>query len=522
MSEHVQNSTPAIEITASKNYDSEFCGSIPLHLVNLIQPHGILLVADIAELRLVQASENIETRFSISLDELLEKPLSHFLSLAQFEDVKEKIVSGSREEKIPLSLDFAIQGKTVAFTVLIHIHARYIIMELEEIPAHTPQASFNSLYQQIKYITSTLKQASTTLQLADIAVKQLKKFSGFDRIMIYQFDSLWNGTVIAEAKEEDMDSYLDLRFPASDVPKQARDLYFKNPYRLIPTRNYTPVRLIPVLNPLSLQFTDLSDCNLRSVAPVHLEYLTNLHICASMSLPIIIEDRLWGLISCHHKSDKNLSYEQRSALEIISGIISVQLAAKEKEKTILLRAKLSATVAKIVEQLYSRANFMDALLDKSAHVLDLLSLTGAALIYDDSIHTIGSTPKEEAMTELTAWLRRKGLEQLFVTDTLPKLYEASKPYKDLASGLMALPLNTQQGEYLLGFRPEVLQTVSWGGNPNEAIQLEKDGKTYHPRHSFAIYQETVKHTSLPFHKEEIAAAEFLRNVLIERLLKDKH
>ncbi len=500
---------------------SQFCGSIPLHLINLIQPHGILLVADKSGLILIQASENVEKCFSLSMDEVLEKPLSHFLPSAQFEEIQEKISSESSEEKIPLSLNFSIGSKTALFAALIHIHAQYILLELEEIPAHTPQISFTSIYQQIKYITSTLKQASTTVEVADLAVKQIKTFSGLDRVMIYQFDALWNGTVIAQAKEDDMDSYLDLRFPASDVPKQARDLYFKNPYRLIPTRNYTPVRLIPILNPLTMQFTDLSDCNLRSVAPVHLEYLANLHICASMSLPIIIEDKLWGLISCHHKSDINLNYEQRSAFELISGIVSTQLAAKEKEKAILLKAKLSAIGAKIVAQIYNNATFMDGLLGESTNVMDLLSLTGAALIFDDRIQTIGTTPAEGAIKELIAWLRRKETEKLFVTDTLPKLYESSKPYKDLASGLIVMPLNTHQGEYLLGFRPEVIQTVSWGGNPNEAIQLEDDGKTYHPRHSFATYQETVKYTSLSWHTEEVEAAQALRNVLLERILKDK-
>lgn len=512
----------SMDVTPEKNYDSEFCGSIPLHFVNLIQPHGMLLVLDREELQIRQASENVQLYFSLAAEELLEQPLSAYLPPQQFADIQGKIKEQNSQEKIPFSLTFKVNEKEIALTALVHPKNDYIIIELEEITSPVPENSFIGIYQQIKYITSLLKQTNSTAEAAQVTAQEVKRFTDFDRVLIYQFDPQWNGKVIAQAKESDMDDYLDLHFPASDVPKQARDLYFRNPYRLIPTRVYQPVGLVPVVNPLSQRFTDLSDCNLRAVAAVHLEYLRNLNIMASMSLPIIIDDKLWGLISCHHKIPKNPSYEMRSALELLSGILSAQLAAKEKEAAMLVRVQLRSVHAKLLEQLYSYESFLEGLLADETGINDLLNLSGVAVIYDGGIRTGGTTPGEQEIKELTFWLRRNKVNKVYATNHLPSDYTRSQAYKDTASGLIALSVNPEQGEYILGFRPEALQTIEWGGNPNQAVQMEPDGKTYHPRNSFATYQEVVKHTSLPWAPEELEVAEALRSAVLEKIVKENY
>ncbi|WP_266202356.1 GAF domain-containing protein [Pontibacter kalidii] len=517
----MEKPTAPVNISIDKNYDSEFCGSIPLHLINLVQPHGVLLVLDKEELRVLQISENVEDFLSVSPEDLLEQPLSVFLQPGQYSDLLAKINTQGSQDKIPFMLNFKVQGKEVSFSALVLPQQEYVLMELEKnMPA--PEEAFVRLYQHIKYITTLMKQAGTCSEIAQRAAMELKKFTGFDKVLVYQFDPQWNGIVIAQAKEEDMADYLGLRFPASDVPKQARDLYFKTPYRLIPTREYSPVRLIPVINPLTQRFTDLSESSLRSVAKVHLEYLANMNIMASMSLPIIIDNKLWGLISCHHKTAKQPGYEMRSAMELLSGILSAQLEARQREEHMVLRVHLRNIHVKLVEQLYTGAHFAESLLGGKTSMQELLSLSGAAVVYEGNIWTSGSTPGSQEVKELASWLRRNKSGGLFATDKLAQDYPHSRPYAEVASGLVSLPINAEQGEFILGFRAEVIQSVAWGGNPDDAIRLEPDGKTYHPRHSFATYQETVKQTALPWQQEELEAAETLRNAVLEKIVKARY
>ncbi|WP_250419014.1 MULTISPECIES: GAF domain-containing protein [Pontibacter] len=510
-----------VNVTIEKNYDSEVCGSIPLHLVNLIQPHGVLLVLEKDNYRIVQASENVSSFLNVTAEELLDQDLSNYLPAVQMQEIKDKIKGQANHNKIPLTLTFTVAGNEVAFTASLLPQDEFILLELE---ASEPalQLQFISLYQQIKYSTSLLKQAATIHETAQIATEELKKFTGFDKVMIYQFDPNWNGIVIAQAKEDDMDDYMDLRFPASDVPKQARELYFKNPYRLIPTRSYEAVRLIPIINPITQRFTDLAECSLRSVAKVHLEYLTNMKIDASMSLPLIIDNKLWGLISCHHKTPKYPSYEIRSAMELLAGILSAQIEAKHIEENLALRVQLRNKHVLLVEQLFSNASFADGILEGSTTIMDLLGLSGAAVVFEGNISTGGNTPSLQEIKELVSWLRRTKPNGLFATDTLPVLYPHSKNYNAKASGLISMPINAEQSEFILGFRQEVEQTVHWGGDPNNAIQMEPDGKNYHPRNSFAIYKETVKYTSLPWLQEEQEAAEALRNAVLEKISRDRY
>ncbi|NDK55657.1 GAF domain-containing protein [Pontibacter fetidus] len=515
------NSAAPYQVTLNTNYDSEMCGSIPLHLVNLVQPHGVLLVLDKKDLRVLQVSENISSFLPIAPDEILGKTLSDFLSEDKKGEILAKIKTQASQDKIPFTLSFSTHGEQKVFTSVILPQEDYILVEMEE-SVNAPAEYFIGLYQQIKYVTTLLKQAETIEELAQRFTEEFKKLTGFDKVMVYQFDPQWNGIVIGQAEEDDMDDYMGLRFPASDVPRQARDLYFRNPYRLIPTREYTPVKLVPVINPVTQRFTDLSESNLRSVANVHLEYLANMKITASMSLPIIIEDKLWGLISCHHKTAKYPGYELRSAMELLAGILSAQIEVKQRVEDMSLRVHLRSIHVKLMEQLYTSANFAEGILEGNTTIVDLLSLSGAVVAYEGNTWTIGTTPDKQEVKDLLSWLRRTKTSGVFATSSLPVDYPHSKDYKDVASGLIALPINAEQGDFILGFRPELIQTVNWGGNPNNAIQMEADGKSYHPRNSFEIYKETVKNTSATWLPEELAASDTLRNAILEKLIKERY
>ncbi|MBX0331941.1 GAF domain-containing protein [Pontibacter sp. HSC-14F20] len=516
----MKNIPAALLNGGEKNYDSDFCGSIPLHQINLIQPHGLLLVLD-KTLHIRQVSENSANLLGLNTETLLEQPLSAFVPENELADLQQKLTNEQEQVDIPFSLTFRTGESDIAFTATVHPEPEQILIEME--PAQREDdKSFLAFFQQIKYITSRIKQAENTEAIAQAVAAEFKRFTGFDRVLVYRFDAMWNGTVLGQAKTEDMSDLLGLRFPASDVPKQARDLYFKNPYRLIPARDYEPVRLHPILNPITRRFTDLTSCNLRSVAGVHLEYMGNMGISASMSVPLIMEGNLWGLISCHHKTPKYPSYQERTAMELLSAIAAVRLGAYEREQRAHMQAHLRGQHATMLEQLFNQEYFTEALLHGQPNLLELLSLDGAAILYEGEVHTVGKTPPVQKIKELASWLRRNSSDKTYVTNSLPQAYPNSKDYKDEASGLLALAINPDQGEFILCFRGEVLQTVNWSGNPDKAIRMEPDGKSYHPRNSFALYQQTVQLTSLPWQQEELEAAEALRSAVLSKIIREKY
>jgi light-regulated signal transduction histidine kinase (bacteriophytochrome) len=510
-----------MQTVQATTYDSEFCGSIPLHLINLIQPHGLLLIADKNDFRIVQVSENLEKVFGVPVQQFLGHSLAEFLEEGQMDEIRSKTDTRHIKDRIPVNLEIKTGSISKLFTATIYAKEAYVMLELEESTTGQTLQSFMHIYQEVRYIMAVLKEAASIQEIGALVTAEIKKLSGFDRVMLYQFDKDWNGTVVGEAKEWDMEPYLHLRFPASDIPKQSRDLYFRNPYRLIPSREFTPARLLPVVNPLTKTFTDLSDSTLRSVPTVHTEYLKNMQVMASMSTAIITNNQLWGLISCHHKSPLYPNYEMRSAFELLANIISVQIAAKESERDLMYKSQLNVINAKLIEQMYGGKDFIKGLLTRSPSLGDLLAVAGVAIAYDGEVHITGKTPRTEQIKELIKWLQIQKVEKVYATDNLPRSFSKSQEYADLCSGLIALPISLRKGDYILGFRPEVIQTVDWGGNPNERIQFEPDGKKYHPRNSFSKWKETLKHTSLPWAVQELEAAESLRISVLERILADK-
>lgn len=496
------------------NYEAEFCGKVPLNQTNLIQPHGVLLIAGRKDFRILQLSENAEEIFGLDLKEILSIPLLNFITEEQagkFRERFQKPFTG----KLPFSFSFP-SGEHLSS---IHSVDDYLVIEIEKQRRSADNTeSFLNIYQELKYAMTAVEATNTTEEACSVAINELKRISGFDKIMVYQFDEMWNGDVIAEVKEEDMDAYLGLKFPASDIPKQARELYKKTPYRLIPNIRYQPVRLYPVLNPKTNAFTDLSNSNLRSVAAVHLEYLRNMGVVASMSTRILVDGELWGLIACHHRTAKYLSFEMCSVFELLSNVISSKISAVQKHDVFEYKSKMQDLYTGVIEDVYRQENITDSFIGRQEDVLKLLNADGVALTDNHQVYMIGQTPDEADINEMIFWLRSNGLNSTYHNPNLVSAFEPSRKYSGIASGILALPVQPEKGNFILAFRPEALRKVSWGGNPNEAVQFEADGKNYHPRNSFNQWQQTVKQTSVPWRKEEIEVAENFRNFVVEYTL----
>jgi len=495
----------------TKNYDSDFCGNIPIHFINSVQPYGALLVIKKDTLEIIQASENISAIFLRPVNQVVGAAVTEFISEEAYPQITQ-MLEKTTIEKIPAA--WKINDKH--YFTLSHIKDSYFLTEITAEPFNEDeQETFVNVYRELKYAMTGIESATSTNEACRIAAAELKRISGFDKVMIYKFDEEWNGHVLSEAMEPGMESYLGFTFPASDVPKQARQLYLKNPWRFIPDRTYQAVRLYPVINPVVSGFIDMSDCNVRGVASVHLEYLKNMGVTASMSARIIKDDALWGLIACHHKTPKTISYEMCSVFELLSNILSAKITFiqnKEKHSAFLL---LQDIYTKLIEEIYQEQNLAQTLLFGGSNICTLFKAGGAAVIHKGNIYTGGNIPGDGFLDDFLLWLHTRNLKKVYATDSLGSGYEQAAGHTDTASGILAIPINTSKDEYVLVFRPEVMKEINWGGNPAERIQFEPDEKSYHPRHSFNVWQQQVKGNSKPWAEDEIAIAENLRSFLYE-------
>ena len=487
---------------------------MPLNQTNMIQPHGVLLVVKRDDLSILQASENAVAIFGKPATDLVKEKLTAYIAEKEASQLA-GLFQNNLTGKLPFAMTVA--GKTFLSTV--EQQLQYYILELEKEPHESGEStSFLRIYQPVKLAMAAIEACSTTEETCRVAARELKKISGFDKVMVYCFDAEWNGDVIAEEMEEGMERYLGLKFPASDIPKQARELYKKTPYRLIPTNEYEGVRLYPIINPLTNAFTDLSNSNLRSVAAVHLEYLRNMKVNASMSTRILKDGQLWGLIACHHRTPKYLSYEMCSVFELLSDVITAKISAVQNRDSFHYRAAKQNLQTRIVQSVFSNGS----LSGEKQTLLQLLDADGVAIVQNRRIETAGATPGQQEIEDLVFWLQANNITSLYHQPSLSSVYEAADAYAAQGSGLLALPVEMEKGDFVLGFRSEAVRKISWGGNPNEAVQFETDGKKYHPRASFQIWQETVKATSQPWMPETLELAEGLRNFLIESRLNKKY
>ncbi|QXV64060.1 GAF domain-containing protein [Mucilaginibacter sp. 21P] len=495
-----------------KNYDSDFCGSLPLNHINVIQSYGYLLVVDSESLDVIQASENISELLDKPASDVVNTPLATYADTTAIVKLQERF-GDTVKDKVPAT--FVIGGTKVQ--ALVHFKPGYIILELEK-PSVAAERSFANVFEEVKYAMAAIEQADTIENVSQVAVTELRKLTGFDGIMMYHFDPDWNGTVIAEDKVQDegLENYMGHTFPASDVPKQARQLYLKNAYRLIPDRDFKPVRLYPVINPKTNTFIDLSDCNLRGVAAVHLEYLKNMNVQASMSFRVIHNGQLWGLIACHHLTPRYLSFELCSVCELISSVVSNKITTILYKENFEFEADLQKKQTNLIAQVYAEGDLLAGLLnDTELNLMDVLNAGGVAASIKGKLYKAGNTPDNDFLENMVLWLQSKNVNKLFVSDHLSSVYDEALPFADIASGALAIPVNSATGDYIVAFRPEVKQTIKWGGNPNKAINFEPDGKNYHPRNSFKLWQETVHNTSEPWKKEEIGIAENMRSFVYE-------
>lgn len=485
-----------------------------------IQPHGVLLVLEETELKILQTSSNSGTVFGIPPAEMLEKTLDEILDPYQVERIKAGLTDENFDYINPTKVWARTTGDNyLIFDAIFHRNKDgFLILELE--PTFSQESiPFLSFYHLARASINQLEKTANLRDFCQIIVQEVRKVTGFDRVMLYKFNEDGHGAVIAEEKLDSMESYLGLHYPESDIPKPARTFFTSNWIRLIADTKAQSVGMFPVDNPISEQRLDLTFSLLRSAADCHMEYLHNMGVGASLTISLMKDQKLWGLIACHHQTPKHVSYELRKACEFLGRVVFSEISAKEETEDYDYRMKLNYVQSALIEYMSQEENFIDGLIKHQPNLLELANASGAAVCFGSHFITIGETPKEEDLNFLVQWLKNNVEEEAFYTDSLPRIYPDAEKYKNVASGLLAIPISKKN--YVLWFRPEVIKTVNWGGDPNKAYELNRaDGNLrLCPRKSFELWKETVRLTSLPWKQVEVRTALELRKAIINIVLR---
>jgi chemotaxis family two-component system sensor kinase Cph1 len=501
------------------------CDKEPIHTPGSIQPHGVLLVCTEPDWTVVQVSANTARYLGIEPSEVLNRSL-----LALFSEEQSLTLQTALSRKALLEgnniflFQYQFPGTpTKSLNVFAHRYKGLLIVELETVQP-TARSSPEELMCQLKDMLSTSRALQDAQAFWDAIIHDIKRITGFDRVMVYEFEPGGHGSVIAEVKEAHLESYLGLHYPATDIPRQARELYLLNTLRVIPDINYEPVPIVPLVNPVTNDLPDLSFSDLRSVSPVHVKYLQNMGVSGTLTISIIIDNSLWGLIACHHYSPIYISYEVRTTLIVLARFISMECSLRLQRKEYLYQLELQSMKSHFIEFMARSETLVEALINFNPNIGDFIQASGAVICettkeYGEvNIHTIGSTPTHEQIKALINWLQVNMTDALYSTDELATAYPPAQDYRRVASGMLAISLLPEPGNYVLWFRPEKIHTVSWAGDPTEGKNALKPGEVLTPRASFALWKETVKLKAEPWTAYEILAATEIRDIISRLLL----
>ncbi|ACK72395.1 multi-sensor hybrid histidine kinase [Gloeothece citriformis PCC 7424] len=493
------------------------CDREPIHILGKIQPYGILIVLEEPDLNIIQLSDNTDTFWGIQARELLGQNLRVLFAESEMNLLAYSIYQNKLDYYNPFV--FTVQGQKYEGIVHRNIQG-LIILELE--PKYQDRESYPlSFYQCLKPSLIQLKNSGDFQESIQLIVKEVRHMTGYDRVMLYQFEEDESGVVIAEDKQTHLEPYLGLHYPASDIPKQARKLYYKNWVRLIGNVNDQSIDLISLDNSVPKRPLDLSDSILRSVSPLHIEYLKNMGVTATLCISLINEKKLWGLIVCHHYSSKLIRYQSRKACEVLGQFMSLELFNQEQKDLKIYQKEIYKIQEEFQTYISEEQDSIQKVIQKNKNLLlSLFKANGMAIFLKDELTLLGNTPDNAVVRDLLSWLIEHHKEEIFSTNCLSKIYPPAIEYKTGMSGLLAISIFLNRTSYhILWFRPEIIQTVNWGGNPYQPAIEEDDGLRLSPRKSFELWKETVHNQSLPWKSSELEAAEALRNTLMLAVLE---
>lgn len=503
-----------VVITPAPAVDLTNCDREPIHIPGSVQPHAVLLVLREPDLVIVQASVNTAEKLGVDPAQLLGAPLARFISPDALAYLQTRVLPQSLEAAPHYLPPLRFAPATREFEALVHRFKGALILELEDWPDR-PALVHEEIFSALKNTLARLQGDLSVVEFCQLAAEHVRAFIGFDRVMVYRFDEDLSGHVIAEARRDDLEAFLGLHYPASDIPKQARELFKRSKLRLIPDLRYAPVAIQPVLRTDTREPFDMTYCVTRSVSPIHVEYLQNMGVDASMSISVVIDDQLWGLFACHHYSARYVPHTLRMACDFLAHTLSFLVAGREAAEDHDYALQLHEQHRQLEEALAREGDLGRALASLGQPTIGGVRAVGAAAIAGNDVRRVGVSPDEAALAAAAAWLAANVPDNLWSTDRLGEAAPALAQLLPGVAGLLAVSLSRDPTTYVLWFRDEVLKTVNWAGDPTKPVVAGPLGDRLTPRKSFALWQQEVRGHSTAWLPVELESARTLRHTYHE-------
>lgn len=501
------------------------CGNLSvMHAPGAIQSFGLMLGIKEPALRISHVSDNSARLLGIPYKELLGKPLSSLMEPAAFESLKLNLASQNFKMINPVKAK--LNGRP--FDLILHRRNGVLFLECEK---DNPAASGTlDQYREMSQRAITRMLSTRTVpELIQTAVDEIRAVTGYERILFYVFDEQYHGKVIGESRVPDIESFLGSRFPAWETPGPVRELYRTNFTRYLPHIYDVPSKVHSETGEETEGRLDMTNTILRATKQCHIDYLTNMGVGSSLTFSMTIKDRLWGFIVCHRRKPLEIPYTHRLLCEQVAGIIPDELWAREKPE--LYQQKLYGIKEKLHAAVKAAPNPASGLFANRQDFLELTSAEGGAIVFNNVVKGFGSAPADDQIRMLVQMIENYNLlykhypKGLVYTNNLSNFFakygymnEANfaKQLKDMASGLLMVPITNTGRDYALWFRPEQVVVATWAGNPSKDTIF--DAKYLHapvnPRKSFEAWKANVVNRSeawLPF---EVEAATQFRDALL--------
>ncbi|WGH79543.1 HWE histidine kinase domain-containing protein [Jannaschia ovalis] len=501
-----QPSTDGVDLTT--------CDREPIHVIGRVQAFGCLLSVT-ADWLVNHASANLEDFLGKEAEAVIGTRFSELFSAGVAHMLRGKTQTLGGGTSVARVFGYRLFDNERRFDIAVHQTARGFTYEFER----TADGHGHGDMQLVQPLVARLRDHAEIGPLCDEAARAMRALTGFDRVMIYQFAPDGTGTVVSEACDGEGERYLGLRYPASDIPRQARKLYEHSRLRLIADVDGPEAPVLPGLSPEG-EPLDLSLSICRAVSPTHLQYLRNMGVAASMSVSILRGGELWGLFACHHRTPHYVDYETRSAVELFAQLFTYELSERLHRNDRAEETAARSLHDRVMSRISDGCSLMEDVQGLADEIWDVIPFDGMVIWSDGRFVTLGAAPNETEFQPLVRFLNTAAVNSVYATDNLSARYPQAEMIADRVAGILALPISRHPRDYIVLFRPELAQIVRWAGNPEKPVETCADGsRILSPRKSFEAWREVVKGRSAPWTRSELNAAGALRLTLLEVVLK---